>query len=119
MKYTYYQIASQAYCWSHEGWDGEYMALVDGLKDDLVHMYCESYPDILEEAFPSLVYELGVEQTLQEIYEGGIESSLHQSIRNLLYRETEDQLREICGQYYEQLLSEDDQYYDQLLSEGG
>ena len=107
---TDYQIANHAYSWCHGGWDGEYMALSDTLKDELVEMYYQSYPDFLEEAFPALVYELGVEQVLSEIYKPETESRFHEIIRNVLYKESEDALREICDTYYERLLSEDDHW---------
>jgi len=104
---TDYQIASHAYSWCHEGWDGEYMALSDTLKDELVCMYYKNKPWFLEEAFPAMSYALGVEQALAEIYEPETESRLHEIIRNVLYKESEDALREMCDTYYEQLLSED------------
>lgn len=105
---TDYQIASHAYSWAHdENWDGEYMALTDGLKDEVVYMYYQKNPGLLEEAFPAMAYALGVEQALAEIYEPETESRLAEIIRNVLYTESEDALREICDTYYERLLYED------------
>ena len=105
---TDYQIASHAYSWCHEEWDGEYMALSDTLKDELVCMYYQKNTGHLEEAFPALVYELGAEQTLSEVYQ--VESRMNEIIRNVLYKESEDALREICDTYYQQLLMEDDHW---------
>ncbi len=104
---TDYQIVSHAYSWAPSDWDGEYMALTDGLKDELVQMYYQKNPNLLEEAFPAMSYALGAEQTLAEIYEPETESRLHEIIRNVLYTESEDALREICKTYYERLLYED------------
>lgn len=104
---TDYQIASHAYSWCHEEWDGEYMALGDQLKDELVQMYYQKNPNLLEEAFPAMVYALGAEQTLSEIYEPETESRLADIIRHVLYTESEDALREICDRYYQKLLMED------------
>jgi hypothetical protein len=104
---TDYEIASHAYSWCHEEWDGEYMALTDGLKDELVYMYYQKNPGLLEEAFPAMAYALGVEQALAEIYEPETESRLAEILRNVLYTESEDALREICNSYYQKLLMED------------
>jgi len=104
---TDYQIASHAYSWCHEEWDGEYMALTDTLKDELVCMYYQNKPWFLEEAFPAMAYALGVEQALSEIYEPETESRLAEILRNVLYTESEDALREICDRYYQKLLTED------------
>ena len=104
---TDYEIASHAYSWCHEEWDGEYMALSDALKDELVEMYYHKNPNLLEEAFPAMAYALGVEQTLTEIYEPERESHLAEILRTVLYTESEDALREICDRYYQKLLTED------------
>jgi len=104
---TDYEIASHAYSWCHEEWDGEYMALSDALKDELVCMYYHKNPNLLEEAFPAMAYALGVEQTLDEIYEPERESRLAEILRNVLYTESEDALREICDRYYQKLLTEE------------
>ena len=105
---TDYEIASHAYSWAHdENWDGEYMALTDGLKDELVCMYYQKNPNLLEEAFPAMAYALGAEQTLAEIYEPETESRLAEILRNVLYTESEDALREICDRYYQQLMDND------------
>jgi len=104
---TDYEIASHAYSWCHEEWDGENMALSDALKDELVEMYYHKNPNLLEEAFPAMAYALGVEQTLTEIYEPERESHLAEILRTVLYTESEDALREICDIYYQKLLMED------------
>lgn len=104
---TDYQIASHAYSWCDEEWDGEYMALSDTLKDELVEMYYQKNHSLLEEALPALAYALGVEQALAEIYEPETESRLAEILRNVLYTESEDALREICDRYYQKLLMED------------
>jgi len=104
---TDYEIASHAYSWCHEEWDGEYMALSDALKDELVCMYYHKNPNLLEEAFPAMAYALGVEQTLAEIYEPERETRLAEILRNVLYTESEDALREICDRYYQKLLTEE------------
>jgi len=105
---TDYEIASHAYSWAHdENWDGEYMALSDALKDELVEMYYQKNHSLLEEALPAMAYALGVEQTLAEIYEPERESRLAEILRSVLYTESEDALREICDIYYQKLLTED------------
>ena len=104
---TDYQIASHAYSWCHEEWDGEYMALSDALKDELVEMYYQKNHSLLEEALPALAYALGVEQALAEIYEPERESHLAEILRSVLYTESEDALREICDIYYQQLMDND------------
>jgi len=105
---TDYEIVSHAYSWAHdENWDGEYMALSDTLKDELVEMYYQKNHSLLEEALPAMAYALGVEQALAEIYEPETESRLAEILRSVLYTESEDALREMCDTYYERLLSED------------
>lgn len=102
---TDYQIANHAYSWCHGGWDGEYMALGDQLKDELVEMYYQKNTNLLEDAFPAMVYALGAEQTLAEIYKPETESRLADIIRHVLYTESEDALREICEIYYNDIAS--------------
>lgn len=102
---TDYQIVAHAYSWAPSDWDGEYMALGDQLKDELVQMYYQKNTSLLKEAFPSMVYALGAEQTLAEIYEPEAESRLADIIRNVLYTESEDALREICEIYYQDIKS--------------
>jgi len=100
---TDYQIANHAYGWAHCKWDGEYMALGDQLKDELVQMYYQKNTDLLEEAFPAMVYALGADQTLEEIYNPEKETRLAEILRNVLYTESEDALREICETYYPEI----------------
>ena len=102
---TDYQIVAHAYSWAPSNWDGEYMALGDQLKDELVEMYYQKNPNLLDEAFPAMVYALGAEQTLVEIYEPETESRLAEILRHVLYTESEDALREICEIYYNDIAS--------------
>ena len=104
---TDHQIVSHAYAWGPSEWDGEYMALTDGLKDELVRMYYQKNPNLLEEALPAMAYALGVEHALAEIYKPEADSRLAEILRSVLYTESEDALREMCDTYYERLLSED------------
>ena len=102
---TDYQIVAHAYSWAPSDWDGEYMALDDQLKDELVQMYYQKNPNLLEEAFPAMAYALGAEQTLAEIYKPETESRLADIIRHVLYTESEDALRGICEIYYQDIKS--------------
>ena len=102
---TDYQIVAHAYSWAPSDWDGEYMALTDGLKDELVEMYYQNKPWLFEEAFPAMAYALGAEQALSEIYEPEAESRLADILRHVLYTESEDALREICEIYYNDIAS--------------
>ena len=102
---TDYQIVAHAYSWAASDWDGEYMALDDQLKDELVQMYYQKNPNLLEEAFPAMAYALGAEQTLAEIYKPETESRLADIIRHVLYTESEDALRGICEIYYQDIKS--------------
>lgn len=102
---TDYQIVAHAYSWAPGDWDGEYMALTDGLKDELVEMYYQKNTDLLEDAISAMVYQLGAEQTLAEIYQPETESRLAEILRNVLYTESEDALRGICEIYYHDIKS--------------
>lgn len=97
-------IASYAYGWAPRGWDGEYMALCDILKDELVEMYYKTHPDMLEEAMPSLYYYKGID-ALTLIYEDN--GPLVEAIKECLYKDSEDALRSIIDDHFEELRNED------------